>query len=40
MILLRFNLCLTLVFSPNCGVLSGEAVEEDGSRIPGAIFDE
>jgi hypothetical protein len=39
-ILLRFDLCLTLVFSLNCGVLSGEAVEEVGSRIRGAIFDE
>jgi hypothetical protein len=33
MTLFRFNLFLTLVVSPNCGV-SGEGVEIDGSRIP------
>jgi hypothetical protein len=34
MTLFRFNLRLTLVVSPNCGICSGEAVEVDGSRIP------
>lgn len=34
MILFRFNLLLTLVVSPSRGVLSGEAVEIDDSRIP------
>jgi hypothetical protein len=34
MILFRFSLLLTLVVSPSRGVLSGEAVEIDDSRIP------